>query len=108
MITTRATVTEFLARLAAGEPDELAELFAERVDFRLDWPAGDHPSVPWIRTRSTRADMADHFRLLGEFHAPDTRAPVVPRVLVDGASRPADAAAVRSSVDSGPVLADAA
>lgn len=82
---TRAVVTEFLTRLAAGEPDRIAELFAEPVDWQLDWPAEGHPGVPWIRQRSTRADVADHFRALNDFHVQEEQGTTVPRTLVDGA-----------------------
>ncbi|MDQ7805174.1 nuclear transport factor 2 family protein [Amycolatopsis sp. A133] len=79
---TRAVVTEFLGRLADGEPDRIAELFADVVDWRLDWPEAGHPAVPWIRPRSTRAEVADHFRELGAVH--EKRGGMTPRILVDG------------------------
>lgn len=82
---TRAAVTEFLHRLAEGDPDRIAELFAETVDWQLDWPAEGHPAVPWVRPRSTRADVADHFRTLNAFHVPEKRGGATPRVLVEGA-----------------------
>ena len=82
----RTVVDEFLARLAAGDPEQIAELFAEPVDWWLDWPAEGHPGVPWIRPRSSRADVADHFRALAEFHEPARPAEGAPMtVLVDGA-----------------------
>lgn len=81
---TRVVVTEFLNRLAAGEPDRIAELFTETVDWQLDWPDEGHPAVPWIRARSTRADVADHFRMLNAFHVPEKRGGSSPRILVDG------------------------
>ncbi|WP_191248989.1 nuclear transport factor 2 family protein [Amycolatopsis deserti] len=81
---TRAAVAEFLVRLAEGEPDRIADLFAGSVDWELDWPASGHPAVPWIRARSTRADVADHFRALNSFHVPEKRGGEMPRVLVDG------------------------
>ncbi|MFG1926390.1 nuclear transport factor 2 family protein [Cryptosporangium sp. NPDC048952] len=82
---TRAVVAEFLDRLGGGEPERIAELFADTVDWRLDWPDEDHPAVPWIRRRSTRADVADHFRALNTFHDPDKRGGTPPQILVDGA-----------------------
>jgi ketosteroid isomerase-like protein len=81
---TRAAMTEFLARLAEGEPDRIAALFADVVDWQLDWPAAGHPAVPWIRERSTRADVADHFRTLNAFHLPEKRGGGTPKILVDG------------------------
>jgi ketosteroid isomerase-like protein len=83
---TRTVVGEFLARLGAGDPERIAELFAEPVDWWVDWPAEGHPGVPWIRPRSSRADVADHFRALAEFHLPGREAAAEPMtVLVDGA-----------------------
>lgn len=81
---TRAAVTEFLTRLAEGDPERIAELFADVVDWRLDWPEAGHPAVPWIRPRSTRADVAEHFRELDAFHVPGERGGLAPRILVDG------------------------
>lgn len=81
---TRAAVTEFLGRLAEGEPDRIAELFADTVDWQLDWPDEGHPAVPWIRQRSTRADVADHFRTLNLFHTPEKRGGAMPGILVIG------------------------
>jgi ketosteroid isomerase-like protein len=80
---TRATAEELLRRIGAGSPDEIAEMFAEKVDWRLDWPAEGHPAVPWIRPRSTRAEVADHFRELRDAHVPQDAFPA-PTVLVDG------------------------
>ncbi|WP_370968784.1 nuclear transport factor 2 family protein [Amycolatopsis sp. cg9] len=81
---TRAVVAEFLARLAEGDPDRIAGLFADTVDWRLDWPEAGHPAVPWIRERSTRADVACHFRELNDFHHPGEPGGPKPRTLVDG------------------------
>jgi ketosteroid isomerase-like protein len=80
---TRATTEEFLRRLGEGDPDRIAELFSERVDWQLDWPEGGHPAVPWIRPRSTRTDVADHFREIADFHVPEKSAGGVSRVLID-------------------------
>ncbi|MFJ8740477.1 nuclear transport factor 2 family protein [Embleya sp. NPDC127516] len=75
---TGAVVAEFVRRVGAGDPDRIAELFADRVDWLLDWPAEGHPATPWIRSRSTRADVAAHFRELAaahtDDHAPNTHA----------------------------------
>ncbi|MBC6456675.1 nuclear transport factor 2 family protein [Actinomadura sp. HBU206391] len=82
---TRRTVEEFLNRIGAGDHDRLAELFAEAVRWQLSWPAEGHPAVPWIRPRSSRADVADHFRALDAFHVPEKNATSVTHILVDGA-----------------------
>jgi ketosteroid isomerase-like protein len=82
---TRAIVTDLLHRLAGGDHDRTAELFAEPVDWQLDWPADGHPAVPWIRPRSSRAEVAEHFRSLAEHHVPELDGTSVSRILVDGA-----------------------
>lgn len=78
---TRAIVDEFVQRIVTSDPDAIAELFADEVDWRLSWPAEGHPAVPWIRSRRTRADVADHFRELREAHVPQPLP--APVVLVD-------------------------
>ncbi|MGW4639133.1 nuclear transport factor 2 family protein [Sphaerisporangium sp. NPDC004334] len=82
---TRDIVEELLHRMAEGDHDRTAESFAEPVDWRLDWPAEGHPAVPWIRPRSSRADVADHFRSLEAHHVPELNGTSVSRILVDGA-----------------------
>jgi ketosteroid isomerase-like protein len=69
--------------MAAGQ--DLAALFAETVDWRLDWPEEGHPAVPWIRPRSTREEAAAHFRELRAHHVPEKDASEVHQILVDGA-----------------------
>ncbi|MFF2083351.1 nuclear transport factor 2 family protein [Nocardia sp. NPDC058176] len=81
---TRAVVAEFLSRLTEGDPNRIADLFADPVDWQLDWPDAGHPAVPWIRQRSTRPDVADHFRALNDFHIPEKRGGATPTILVDG------------------------
>ncbi|MFH7340158.1 nuclear transport factor 2 family protein [Streptomyces sp. KHY 26] len=83
---TRATVHELLTRIGAGDPDRIAELYADDCDWRLDWPEEEHgrPDIPWIRHRATRADAAAHFRELAAHHVPEKADTVVERVLVDG------------------------
>jgi uncharacterized protein len=84
-VSTRETVDELLRRIAAGDPEQIAQLYAEEVDWRLDWPDGDYAqTVPWIRHRGTRAGVADHFRLIGEHHVPGESSARVDAVLVDG------------------------
>ncbi|MHC3467232.1 nuclear transport factor 2 family protein [Streptomyces sp. 7R007] len=83
--TTRAVVEELLRRIAAGDPERIAALYAEHVDWRLDWPEEEHgrTATPWIRHRATRTDAAAHFRDLAAHHVPGEAATVVERVLVD-------------------------
>ncbi|MFC9221855.1 nuclear transport factor 2 family protein [Streptomyces hygroscopicus] len=85
-MTTRALVEELLRRIGEGDPERIAELYAERSDWKLDWPEAERgrAATPWIRHRSTRADVADHFRELARHHVPEQAATEVERVLVDG------------------------
>lgn len=83
---TRARVDELLTRIGEGDPERTAELYAERVDWALDWPEDEHgrSETPWIRHRDTRAGIADHFRVLAAHHEPGSASLSVERVLVDG------------------------
>jgi ketosteroid isomerase-like protein len=85
-VDTRETVEEFLRRLGDGDPERIAQLFADEVDWKLGWPDADHGgAVPWIRERGSRAGIADHFRLIAEHHVPGRSDARVHAVLVDGA-----------------------
>ncbi|EDY51581.1 conserved hypothetical protein [Streptomyces clavuligerus] len=77
---TRATAEEFLGRLQEGDPERIAALFAERVD----WLIAENPAVPWIRPRRTRADVADHFRELAEGQQGDPAGTAIEALLTDG------------------------
>ncbi|GAA3984776.1 nuclear transport factor 2 family protein [Streptomyces plumbiresistens] len=85
--TTRAVVEELLLRIGRGDPERIAELYAEPADWRLDWPEDEHGrgATPWIRHRSTRADAAAHYRELAAHHVPGEAATEIERILVDGA-----------------------
>jgi uncharacterized protein len=84
-VDTRQTVEELLRRIAEGDPERIGQLFADEVDWKVDWPEGDYSqTVPWIRHRSTRADAADNFREIGEHHVPGESTVRVDAVLVDG------------------------
>lgn len=84
--TTRSVLTELLRRIGTGQPDLCADLYADRVDWLLDWPDTElgRAETPWIRSRSTRADVRDHYASVLEHHVPDEVATQVERVLVDG------------------------
>ncbi|MGW5328042.1 nuclear transport factor 2 family protein [Streptomyces sp. NPDC004014] len=84
--TTRAVVHELLRRIGGGDPESIAELYAEQGDWKLDWPEAEHgrTATPWIRHRSTRADAAAHYRELAEHHVPGQAATEIERILVDG------------------------
>ncbi|KAB8192208.1 ketosteroid isomerase [Nonomuraea phyllanthi] len=81
---TRDTVQELLRRMAEGDHDRTAELFADDIDWKLGWPEQGHPATPWIRPRTGRRDLAEHFRLLDEHHVRELNATSVARILVDG------------------------
>lgn len=83
---TRALVQDLLGRIAEGDPERIAELYAERTDWRVDWPEEEHgrSATPWIRHRATRADAADHFRELAAHHVPGEAATRIDRILVEG------------------------
>lgn len=82
---TRAVVEELLRRISADDPVDIAGLYAEEVDWRLGWPDDEHgATVPWIRHRSTRADIEDHYRTLAEHHVPGAATVAIDRILVDG------------------------
>jgi ketosteroid isomerase-like protein len=83
---TRTVVQELLRRIGEGDPERIAELYAEPCDWKLDWPEAEHgrAATPWIRHRATRADAAAHYREITEHHVPEEVATEVERVLVDG------------------------
>jgi hypothetical protein len=76
----RETVDTFLRTLAGGDPDAIAALFAETVD----WKIFGSPAVPWIRHCSTRADVADFFRTMLDNFVPAERAAEISQIVVDG------------------------
>ncbi|MFI9051939.1 nuclear transport factor 2 family protein [Streptomyces sp. NPDC053427] len=83
---TRSVVEELLRRIGEGDPDRIAELYAERGDWKLDWPESEHgrTATPWIRHRCTRSDAAAHYRELAEHHVAGQAATEVERVFIDG------------------------
>jgi hypothetical protein len=83
---TRAVVQELLRRIGEGDPERIAEPYAERCDWRLDRPEEEHgrAGTPWIRHRSTRSDVAAHYRELAAHHVPDKAGTPVERVVADG------------------------
>ncbi|MGW0758538.1 nuclear transport factor 2 family protein [Streptomyces sp. NPDC002814] len=85
--TTRAVVEELLLRIGQGDAEHIAELYADRADWKLSWPDDEHgrTATPWIRPRATRADAAAHYRELAAHHVPGEAATEIERVLVDGA-----------------------
>ncbi|MGW3464467.1 nuclear transport factor 2 family protein [Streptomyces olivaceoviridis] len=83
---TRAAVRELLRRIGQGDPERIAELYAEDCDWRLDWPEEEHgrADTPWIRHRATRADAAAHYRELAAHHVPEQADTTIEHLLADG------------------------
>jgi uncharacterized protein len=75
-----ALAAELLARIGAGDPGGISELFAAEVD----WHIAENPPVPWIRPRRTRADVAAHFRELAAGQTPLPEGCAVEAVTVHG------------------------
>ncbi|WEB43746.1 nuclear transport factor 2 family protein [Streptomyces yunnanensis] len=84
--TTRSVVEKLLHRIGEGDPERIAELYADDADWKLDWPEAEHgrAATPWIRHRTTRTDAAAHYRELAEHHLPEAAATEIERILVDG------------------------
>lgn len=60
MTSTREVVDDLLRRIGSGDPDQIAAACADRVDWQLDWPEHWHGGpVPWVRHRSSRAEVAE-------------------------------------------------
>ncbi len=80
---TRAVVAEYLRRVADPEqgPEEIAAMYAEEVE----WQIAPNPAVPWIRPRSTRADVVGHWVELAEHTVPEAGGASIDAFLVDGA-----------------------
>lgn len=83
---TRAVVEELLRRIGECAPERIAAMYAERSDWKLDWPEAEHgrAATPWIRHRASRADAAAHYRQIAEHHVPEKADTQVERILVDG------------------------
>jgi ketosteroid isomerase-like protein len=58
---TRAVMLELFQRMAARDPERIAELFADEVDWYIP---GDTQVAPWVGRRHTRADVAAFYRML--------------------------------------------
>ena len=79
-MTPRAVAEDLLARIASGDAEVAAGLFAVEVDFSC---AGSE-AVPWLRPRRTRSDMADFFGTMNANFVAEARSASVSGFLVDG------------------------
>ncbi|WP_328407538.1 nuclear transport factor 2 family protein [Nocardia sp. NBC_00403] len=86
-MTTRAVVEDLLGRIGSGDPERIAELYADGADWKLDWPQDEHgrTATPWIRHKSTRSEAAAHFREIAEHHVPEQADTRIEQILIDGA-----------------------
>lgn len=76
---TKEIVFDLLQRLGAGDPDSIADLFAEHID----WYVPGDPTLPWTGQRHQRRDVADYFRTMWPHFAPGKSTTVLQDVLVD-------------------------
>ncbi|MFI6495287.1 nuclear transport factor 2 family protein [Streptomyces sp. NPDC050564] len=77
---TRDVVEQFLGLLAAGDPDRVAEIFADDID----WYVPGSAALPWTGQRSKRSEVADYLRTLGSNIVPDKNVDEVEGLLIDG------------------------
>ncbi|MFI5813609.1 nuclear transport factor 2 family protein [Streptomyces sp. NPDC051643] len=79
-MTTREVVEQFLGLLAAGDPDAVAQIFADEIDWYV--PGSDR--LPWTGRRTTPAEVADYLRVLGENIVPEENIDKVEALVVEG------------------------
>ena len=86
MSDTRGAVEELLRTIADGDADRIGRLYAESVDWQLNWPQDEHDraATPWITRRSTGREAATHYGQIAEYHVPRFAATEIERILVDG------------------------
>ena len=58
---TRAVVAELFRRMGTREPEPIAALFAEQVDWFIP---GNEEVAPWVGRRGTRAEVTEFYRML--------------------------------------------
>jgi uncharacterized protein len=76
---TRAVVEEFFRRMGAREPEQIAALFADPVDWFIP---GNEAVAPWVGRRRTRAKVAEFYRML--FAAVTPLTVELQHLLIDG------------------------
>jgi uncharacterized protein len=75
---TSSIATQLLQRLAAGNADAIAELFAERID----WYVPGNPALPWVGRRSRRSEVAEYFRTMWPHFEPGKAASALDLIVV--------------------------
>lgn len=79
-MSTREVVERFFALVGAGDPDAVAEVFADDID----WYVPGSPSLAWTGRRSKGSDVPEYFRTLGAAIVADKNRDQVDALLVDG------------------------
>ncbi|WP_392757134.1 nuclear transport factor 2 family protein [Streptomyces sp. LN590] len=79
-MSTRDVVEQFFGLLAGGDPDKVAEVFADDID----WYVPGSKSLPWTGRRSKGNEVADYLRTLGSNIVPERNVDEVEGLLIDG------------------------
>lgn len=58
---TRAVVMDYFRRMGTQDPEQVAAVFADEVDWFIP---GNQAVAPWLGRRGTRAEVAEFYRLL--------------------------------------------
>ncbi|MEV6375223.1 nuclear transport factor 2 family protein [Micromonospora musae] len=77
---TRQTAEAFLRLLGAGDPDRLADVFAETID----WYVPGDADLPWTGPRTQASDVPEFFRTMGSAFVPGQSEYTVDRIIVQG------------------------
>ena len=77
---TQEIVARFFERLAARDPDGMAKLFAEKID----WHVPGDIALPWIGHRSHRAEVANYFRTMWPHFEPGKSTASIEKLIVMG------------------------
>ncbi|MER7344799.1 nuclear transport factor 2 family protein [Streptomyces aurantiacus] len=77
---------ELLGRIGEGDTARIAALYAEHVDWKLNWPEAEHgrAATPWIRHRTRGDEAVEHYGGIAAHHVPEAADTQVERILVDG------------------------
>lgn len=78
--TVRETVQTFFHLLGTGDPDRIADVFAEEID----WYVPGDESLPWTGRRTHRREVPEYFTLLWPALVAGQSVVEFDRLLVDG------------------------
>jgi ketosteroid isomerase-like protein len=79
-LTSDTLATRFLQRLADGDADAIARLFAEEID----WFVPGNTALPWTGHRSRGSDVASYFRTMWPHFVPGKSTSTLEQLLVAG------------------------